>query len=103
MLHRELRVALRSGQALVAEQFLNGAQVGALFQHVGPKGMTQSARVNVRRQALRNGDFFYDAADAAPGEPSAAPVHKPRGPFPVQPGDNLRPLGPLTHQYTTDG
>jgi len=31
MLHRQLGVALGSGEALVAEQFLNGPQVGAFL------------------------------------------------------------------------
>lgn len=40
MLHRELSVALRRGEALVTEQFLDGSQVGSLLQHVSTEGVT---------------------------------------------------------------
>src|ERR1700692_3569955 len=39
VLHGKLRIALRCGQTLVAEQFLNCAQVGAFFQHVRAEGV----------------------------------------------------------------
>ena len=74
VLHRELRVALRGRQALVAEQLLNGAQVGAFFQHVRTESVAQRVRMNVRRKPFGDGNFLDDAADAARGEPAAAPV-----------------------------
>jgi hypothetical protein len=74
MLHRKLRVALRGGQALVAEQLLNGAQVGAFFQHVRAESMAQRVRMHVRRKSLRDRNLLDDAAHTARGEPPAAPV-----------------------------
>ena len=47
VLHRQLRVALGGRESLVAEHFLNGAQVSAFFQHVGPESVSQCVRVNV--------------------------------------------------------
>ena len=69
VLHRQLRVALRSSEAFVAEQFLNGAQVGAFFQHVRAESVAQSVRMHVRRKAFGDRNFLDDAADAARGEP----------------------------------
>ena len=48
MLHRKLGITLRSRQALVAEQFLNRAQVRAFFQHVRAEGMPQGMRMHIR-------------------------------------------------------
>jgi hypothetical protein len=42
-----LRVPLGRRKPLVAEHFLDGAQVGAFLQHVGSKSMAQRMRVNV--------------------------------------------------------
>ena len=72
VLNRKLRVALRGRQALVPEQFLDGAQVRSLFQHVGTEGVTQSMRMNLGRQSLGNRDSLDDASNAARGEASAA-------------------------------
>src|ERR1019366_1607367 len=79
VLDRKLRVALRGRQALVSEQFLDGAQVRSLFQHVRAEGVTQSMRMNLRRQSLGNRDALDDAPHAARGEPSAALVDEQRG------------------------
>jgi len=46
VLDGELGVALRGGQALVAEEFLDGAQVGSLFQHVRAEGVAQGVGMN---------------------------------------------------------
>ena len=67
----ELRVALRGRQALVAEQFLDSAQVGALFQHVRAEGVAQRVRMDIRRQPVRERNVLHDAAHAAGGQ---APV-----------------------------
>ena len=72
--HRQLRVALRGRETFVAEQFLNGAQVGAFFQHVRAEGMAQGVRMHVGRKAFGDGNFLDDAADAARREPATAPV-----------------------------
>jgi len=49
LFNRKLGVALGSRQPLVPQQFLDGAQVGSLFQHVRAKGVTQSMRMNFWR------------------------------------------------------
>src|SRR5450759_983343 len=74
VLDRKLRVALRGRQPLMPEQFLDGAQVRSLFQHVRAEGVTQSMRMNVGRQSFSNRDSLDDAAYAARGEASAALV-----------------------------
>ena len=74
MFHRQLRVALRSCEAFVAEQLLNRAQIGAFFQHVHAECMPQRVRVDVRRKAFGNSNLLDDAADAARSESSAPPV-----------------------------
>ena len=79
VLDRELRVALRGRQALVAEQFLDGAQVRSLFQHVRAEGVTQRMRMNFGRQSLGNRDALDDASYAARRKPSAALVDEQRG------------------------
>ena len=68
----QLRVALGGGEALVAEQFLNRAQVGAFFQQMRAEGVAQRVRMNVGREAAQNGDALDDAADAARGQPRLA-------------------------------
>ncbi len=74
MLHRKLRVALRGRKPLMAEQFLDGAQVRAFFQHVRSESVAQRVRMHIRRESFRHGDFLDDASDASRGEASAAPV-----------------------------
>ena len=49
MLHGQLGVALRCGEAFMAQQFLNGTQVCSFFQHVGAESVAQSVRMNVWR------------------------------------------------------
>ena len=65
----QLRVALRSGETLVAEQFLNSAQVRAFLQQMRSEGVAQRVRMHISRKAAQNGDAFHDAADAARGQP----------------------------------
>jgi|HubBroStandDraft_4_1064222.scaffolds.fasta_scaffold18354_3 hypothetical protein len=48
MFHRQLGIALRSGEAFVPEQFLNSPEVGAFLQHVRTESMAQCVRVDVR-------------------------------------------------------
>ena len=47
MFHRKLGITLRGGEALVTEQLLNGAQVGALFEHVRAEGVAKRVGMNV--------------------------------------------------------
>ena len=70
----ELRVTLRGGEALVAEQLLNGAEVGAFFKQMGSEGVAQRVRVNVGGKPAQDGDALDDAADAARGEPRLAAI-----------------------------
>ena len=67
VLHRELRISLRGRKALVSEHFLNSAQVGSFFQHVGAEGMAQRVRMNLRRETFRDRDPFNNAPDTAGG------------------------------------
>ena len=78
MLHRELRVALRGREPLVAQHFLDGAQVGAFLQHVRAKSVPQGMRMNVGRQSARHRNLLHDAPDAARGQPRAAQVDEQR-------------------------
>ena len=78
MLHRELRVPLRGGEALVAEHLLDRSQVRAFFEHVRSESVAQGMRMHVGRQSLGDGDFLDDAAYAARGEASATPVDEER-------------------------
>src|SRR5271170_2801832 len=79
MFHRQLRVTLRGSEPLVAEQLLNGAQIGAFLEHVRTESMAQRVRVDVRRKAFGDGNLLDDAADAAGGEPATTPVDEQRG------------------------
>ncbi len=63
----------------MAQQFLNGPQVRALFQHVRAEGMAQGVGVDVRGKAFCDGNFLDDAADAARGKPATTPVDEQRG------------------------
>src|SRR5713101_3354697 len=78
MFHRELRITLGSREALVAEHLLDGAQVGAFFEHVGSESVAQGVRMNVGRESLGNGDFLDDPPYAARCEASAALVDQER-------------------------
>lgn len=49
MLHRKLCVTLGSGETLVAQHFLNGAQVRSFFQHVRAESVAQSVGVDIGR------------------------------------------------------
>jgi len=46
-----MRVNLSGREVRVTEQFLNGAQVGAVVEHVGREGVTQLVRCHVEREA----------------------------------------------------
>ena len=70
----ELSVALGGGETLVAEELLNGAEVGAFFKQVGSEGVAQGVWVDVRGQSAQDGDALDDAADAARGEASLTAV-----------------------------
>jgi hypothetical protein len=48
VLHRQLRVALRSGKTFVTEHLLNRPQVRALLEHVRAESVPQGVRMHVR-------------------------------------------------------
>ena len=56
--HRKLGVALGGGEPLVAKHLLNGAQVGAFFQHVCAKGVTQGMGMDIGRKSFGDGNFL---------------------------------------------
>lgn len=72
--YRELSVTLRGRQSLVTKQFLNRAQVGAFFEHVGTESMAQGVGVDVGRESFGDGYFLDDPAHAAGGQASAAAI-----------------------------
>ena len=65
LFHGHMGVFLRRGQTLVAEQFLDGAQVRARTKHMGRKGVSESVRMNfqfLRKPADMMVDNMPDAA-----------------------------------------
>ena len=61
-------VNLRGGNAGVAEQGLDGADVRAVLQEVGGKAMAQRMRGNFFDNAGQAAIFFYNALDLARGQ-----------------------------------
>lgn len=59
MIKGDVRVALGGGKAGMAEQFLHGAHIRAVLQHVRGEGVTQG----VRRQMLRQSGAFADLVE----------------------------------------
>ena len=68
----ELGVALGGGEAFVAEEFLDGAEVCAFFEHVGSEGVAEGVGMGFVGQSVGDGEGFDDAADAAGGEAGVA-------------------------------
>lgn len=58
----------------MSEQFLNRAQVGALFKHVRAEGVAQGVRVNVWGEPFGDGNFLDDPANAASGQTATAAI-----------------------------
>ena len=75
---RHLRVFLRGRQARVAQQFLNGAQIGAVGEQMRREGVAQAVRM--QRRVARNHARVEldDFARAAVGQPRAAVIHQQR-------------------------
>lgn len=76
MIKGDVRVALGGGKAGMAEQFLHGAHIRAVLQHVRGEGVTQG----VRRQMLRQSGAFADLVEnprrLPPVEPLASVAHE---------------------------
>ena len=64
-------VFLRGGKRLVAEEFLNGAQVGAVGQKMRRKGVAQRVWMQVPIHVDEADVFFDDAAHGALREAAA--------------------------------
>ena len=75
-LRRQVRVNLRRAQALVAQQFLHAAEVGAVVQQMRGEAVPQRVRADSRVQAGRQKIFVELAADGAGGERIAVLVQK---------------------------
>ena len=58
-----VRVFLRGGKRLVAEQLLNGTKVGAVGEQMRGKGVAQRVRVQIPIDVGEADVFLYDAAD----------------------------------------
>lgn len=70
----DVGVDLGGGEAGVAEEFLDGAEVGAVFQQVGGEGVAEGVGADVVLGAGSEDVAVDDAADAAGGERAAAVV-----------------------------
>jgi hypothetical protein len=70
----EVGVDLGGGEAGVAEEFLDGAQVGAGLQQVGGEGVTQGVGADAVLGAGAQHVPMDDAADAARSKRPAARV-----------------------------
>src|SRR5258708_39847745 len=98
MFHRQLGIPLRSRETFVAEQLLNGTQVGALLQHVRAKGVAQRVRVHVGRKSFCYGNFLDDAADTARREAPTAAIDQQRGGVLADCSENLLTLGEISRE-----
>ena len=56
--NRRVSVFLRGRERLVAEQFLNGAKIGAVGQQMGGEGMTQRVRMQDPNSYWRDEHIF---------------------------------------------
>ena len=70
MIKGDVRVALGGGKAGMAEQFLHGAHIRAVLQHVRGEGVTQG----VRRQMLRQSGAFADLVENPRRLPPVEPL-----------------------------
>ena len=100
VLHGKLGVALRGGEALVSQHFLNGAQVGSFLEHVCPEGVAQSVRVDIGRKPLCDGNFLHNTANTPRGQPAATSTSKQRKSVFVQAGEQLLPRRQIGCQRT---
>ena len=71
-----VRVFLRGGEGLVAEEFLNGAEVGAVGEEMGGEGVTQGVGVQVPVHVDETDVFFDDAAYGALREAAASVIEE---------------------------
>src|ERR1051325_2186462 len=74
----DVGVPLRGAQTRVAEQFLNGTQIGAALEQMRRERMPERVRADSHPLARRRDVLAADAIDAARSQPSAAKVHEQR-------------------------
>ncbi len=78
LIDADLGVLLRGREGGVAEEFLDGAQVGAAIEQVGGEGVAQGVRGDVLEDAGLQQPRFEVALDAARRQPAAAMIDKER-------------------------
>src|SRR5258706_15518857 len=76
----DVGVALRRGEARVAEELLDGAQIGAAAEEVGRKGVAGRVRRGFRGGAARGGGAPPQTGPPPAGEPPAPPRAENRAP-----------------------
>ena len=69
-------VFLSGGEGLVAEEFLNGAEVGAIGEEMSGEGVAERVRVQVPIHVDETDVFFDDAAYGTLGETAAGVVEE---------------------------
>ena len=69
-------VFLRGGERLVTEEFLNGAQVGAIGEKMGSKRMAQRVRVQVPVHVDETDVFLDDATHGTLREAAAGVIQE---------------------------
>ena len=69
-------IFLRGGERLVAEEFLNGAKVGAIGEKMRGESVAQGVRVQVPIHIDEADVFFDDAADGALREAAAGVIQE---------------------------
>ena len=79
MLDRELSISLGCRQTLVAKKFLDRAQVGSFFEHVGTESVSKRVWMNVRRESFGNRNSFHDSPYRSGGETASALVDEEGG------------------------
>ena len=62
---RKLRIALRGRKPLVAQEFLDRAQVRPFFQHVCTKSVSHRVGMKIRRQPFSDRNPFDDSPNTA--------------------------------------
>ena len=68
---RQVRIYLGGRKRLMAEQFLNAAEVFAAIEHMGGKAVPQGMRADCRVEARHFQVFIHFPADASGAEPFA--------------------------------
>jgi len=71
-----VRVFLRGGEGLVAEEFLNGAEVGAVGEEMRGEGMAEGVGMQVPVYVDEADVFFDDAADGTLREAAAGIIQE---------------------------